>query len=38
VQRSDGMRWFRHKLAGGMTFEETVRGVLNRRRYAGIST
>jgi peptidoglycan/xylan/chitin deacetylase (PgdA/CDA1 family) len=38
VQMSDGMRWFRRKLAGGMAFEDTLRGALNRRRYAGATT
>ncbi len=35
IQVSDGMRWFRRKVAGGMWFEDRVREVLNRRRYAG---
>jgi peptidoglycan/xylan/chitin deacetylase (PgdA/CDA1 family) len=34
VQTSDGMHWFPHKVAGGMAFEDTLRTVLNRRRYA----
>jgi peptidoglycan/xylan/chitin deacetylase (PgdA/CDA1 family) len=38
VQMSDGMRWFRHKVAGGMAFEDTLRRALNRRRYAGATT
>jgi peptidoglycan/xylan/chitin deacetylase (PgdA/CDA1 family) len=38
IQRSDGMRWFERKLAGGMAMEDTLRRVLNRRRYAGAST
>lgn len=38
IQLSDGMRWFRHKVAGGMAFEDTLRRALNRRRYAGATT
>lgn len=38
VQRSDGMRWFRHKLAGGLALEDTLRNVLNRRRFRGATT
>jgi peptidoglycan/xylan/chitin deacetylase (PgdA/CDA1 family) len=38
VQMSDGMRWFRHKVAGGMAFEDTLRRAINRRRYAGATT
>lgn len=38
VQLSDGMRWFRRKAAGGMTFEDTLRRALNRKRYAGATT
>ena len=38
VQRGDGMRWFRHKAAGGLGFEDTVRRALNRRRYANGTT
>jgi len=34
VQTSDGMTWFRHKAAGGMRFEDDLRRILNRRRYA----
>lgn len=34
VQTSDGMRWFRRKLDGGMSLEGTLRTILNRRRYA----
>lgn len=33
IQRSDGMRWFRHKLDGGLGLEDRVRGRINRRRY-----
>ncbi len=38
VQLSDGMRWFRHKVAGGMAFEDTLRRTINRKRYAGATT
>jgi peptidoglycan/xylan/chitin deacetylase (PgdA/CDA1 family) len=38
VQLSDGMRWFRHKVAGGMAFEDTLRRAVNRRRYVGVTT
>ena len=35
IQVTDGMRWFTHKVAGGMAFEDAVRRVANRARYAG---
>lgn len=38
VQRSDGMRWFQRKVAGGMAGEDAIRRALNRRRYAGADT
>jgi peptidoglycan/xylan/chitin deacetylase (PgdA/CDA1 family) len=38
VQKSDGMRWFTHKVEGGMGFEDALRSTLNRRRYAGSTT
>jgi peptidoglycan/xylan/chitin deacetylase (PgdA/CDA1 family) len=38
IQVSDGQRWFAHKVAGGMAFEGTLRHLLNRRRYAGLTT
>jgi peptidoglycan/xylan/chitin deacetylase (PgdA/CDA1 family) len=38
VQLSDQMRWFRHKVAGGMAFEDTLRRTINRKRYAGATT
>lgn len=38
VQLSDGMRWFARKARGGMGFEDSVREVLNRRRYARATT
>jgi peptidoglycan/xylan/chitin deacetylase (PgdA/CDA1 family) len=34
IQASDGMRWFRRKLDGGMALEGTLRTMLNGRRYA----
>jgi peptidoglycan/xylan/chitin deacetylase (PgdA/CDA1 family) len=34
VQVSDAMRWFTHKADGGMGFEDWLRRVANRRRYA----
>lgn len=38
VQVSDGMRWFRAKLGGGMALEDALRRRLNRRRYADART
>jgi peptidoglycan/xylan/chitin deacetylase (PgdA/CDA1 family) len=38
VQVGDGMRWFRRKAAGGMTLEDDVRRLVNRRRYRGAIT
>jgi peptidoglycan/xylan/chitin deacetylase (PgdA/CDA1 family) len=38
VQQSDGMRWFTHKVHGGMAFEDGLRSTLNRRRYADATT
>jgi peptidoglycan/xylan/chitin deacetylase (PgdA/CDA1 family) len=38
IQRSDGERWFREKVAGGMALEDTLRRALNRRRYTGATT
>lgn len=35
IQAGDEMRWFRAKVAGGMRFEDDMRRVLNRWRYAG---
>jgi peptidoglycan/xylan/chitin deacetylase (PgdA/CDA1 family) len=34
IQSSDGLRWFRRKLDGGMSLEGTLRSLMNRRRYA----
>ena len=38
IQRSDDMRWFRHKLNGGMRLEDDVRRIANRLRYAGATS
>lgn len=38
VQASDGMRWFGHKLEGGMGLEDRLRQLRNRRRYAGATS
>ena len=38
IQTADAMRWFTQKVAGGMAFEDTVRRVANRARYAGATT
>jgi hypothetical protein len=38
IQVSDGTRWFRRKVAGGLGFEDTLRRALNRRRYAASTT
>ncbi len=38
IQASDGMRWFRQKVAGGMALEGTLRAVLDRRRYASATS
>jgi hypothetical protein len=38
VQRSDGLRWFERKVAGGMALEDALRRLLNRRRYASATT
>lgn len=35
VQTTDGARWFARKLAGGLGFEDDLRRMVNRRRYAG---
>jgi peptidoglycan/xylan/chitin deacetylase (PgdA/CDA1 family) len=37
VQVSDGKRWFERKVAGGLAFEDTLRGVANRVRYARVT-
>jgi peptidoglycan/xylan/chitin deacetylase (PgdA/CDA1 family) len=38
IQRSDGMRWFEHKVQGGMAMEDGLRRALNRWRYAAATT
>ena len=38
IQISDGRVWFERKVAGGMSFENTMREALNRLRYAKAST
>jgi len=38
IQVSDGMRWFRQKVAGGMVFEDALRRSLNRVRYSRSTT
>jgi peptidoglycan/xylan/chitin deacetylase (PgdA/CDA1 family) len=38
IQRSDGMKYFEEKLAGGMALEDTVRRVANKWRYRGATT
>lgn len=38
VQVSDGLRWFRRKVAGGMGGEDALRRGLNRLRYRGATT
>lgn len=38
VQRSDGMKWFRSKARGGLWFEDSLRGAVNRARYARART
>src|SRR4029079_588974 len=38
IQRSDGMRWFRHKVRGRMALEDDVRRAANRWRYAGATS
>jgi len=35
IQRLDGMRWFGHKVGGGMGLEESLRRQVNRIRYVG---
>jgi peptidoglycan/xylan/chitin deacetylase (PgdA/CDA1 family) len=38
IQRSDGMKYFEKKVAGGMALEDALRRVANRWRYRGVST
>ena len=37
VQVSDGDAWFRRKAFGGMALEESIRQLVNRKRYAGLT-
>jgi peptidoglycan/xylan/chitin deacetylase (PgdA/CDA1 family) len=38
IQVADGMQWFERKSRGGMALEDTLRRLLNRRRYADATT
>jgi peptidoglycan/xylan/chitin deacetylase (PgdA/CDA1 family) len=38
IQVSDGARWFRRKVAGGLALEDRVRATIDRRRYARATT
>ena len=38
IQVSDGMRWFRRKVTGGMRFEDDIRRLVNRKRYVDATT
>ena len=38
VQVSDGEAWFRRKACGGLALEESIRRMVNRRRYSGATT
>lgn len=38
IQRSDGMRWYAHKVAGHMRLEDDLRHMLNRVRYSRAKT
>jgi hypothetical protein len=38
IQASDGMRWFRRKVDGGLALEGQLREVLDRRRYASMTS
>ncbi|MDW3217891.1 MAG: polysaccharide deacetylase family protein [Acidimicrobiales bacterium] len=38
IQTTDGERFFARKLAGGLGWEDDVRRLVNRRRYAGATT
>lgn len=37
VQVADGEVWFRRKALGGMALEESIRQLVNRKRYAGLT-
>jgi peptidoglycan/xylan/chitin deacetylase (PgdA/CDA1 family) len=38
IQVSDGMRWFARKTRGGLALEDSLRRLLNRRRYGAATT
>jgi peptidoglycan/xylan/chitin deacetylase (PgdA/CDA1 family) len=38
IQRSDGMKYFERKVAGGMGLEDALRRLANRWRYRGVET
>jgi hypothetical protein len=38
IQVSDGLRWFRRKVDGGMALEEAARNLRNRRAYKHLTT
>lgn len=38
IQQSDGLRWWRQKVAGGMGLEDRLRERINARRYAGATS
>lgn len=37
IQTSDGLSFFRRKIAGGMRLESMIRNAVNRRRYAAVA-
>lgn len=38
IQVADGMKWFERKASGGMRLEDSLRRLVNRRRYSGATT
>jgi peptidoglycan/xylan/chitin deacetylase (PgdA/CDA1 family) len=38
IQRSDGMKYFEKKVAGGMALEDALRSIANRWRYRDVTT
>jgi peptidoglycan/xylan/chitin deacetylase (PgdA/CDA1 family) len=38
IQRNDGMRWFAQKSLGGLRVEDSLRQLVNRRRFHGLTT
>lgn len=38
IQTRDGLHWFEHKANGGLALEDTLRQLLNRRRYASAAS